>query len=280
MKRRRTPLLVQLRHFAVERLEEQPHEARDLLRRPAPVLAREGEQRERPDAALAAGLRSSCAPDAMPALWPAWRGRPRACAQRPLPSMMMAMCRGTVALFAAGFRRIALTALPRMDAGCDRGGTGTSLFDTKAGQCRASDLHDLLFLARPARWSISATYLSVSFWISSSPRCSSSCETSFSLSISFTSFITSRRTLRTRDARVLGVVTHHLGHVAAPLLGERRHRNADHRAGGHRRQPEIGLHGSPSRSACTMLFSQGETTSVRASSTLMLATCCSGTSEP
>ena len=30
----------------------------------------------------------------------------------------------------------------------------------------------------------------------------------------------------------------------------------------------------------TMLFSHGETTSVRASSTLMFATCCSGTSEP
>ncbi len=31
---------------------------------------------------------------------------------------------------------------------------------------------------------------------------------------------------------------------------------------------------------CTMLFSQGETTSVRPSSTAMLATCCNGTSEP
>jgi hypothetical protein len=32
--------------------------------------------------------------------------------------------------------------------------------------------------------------------------------------------------------------------------------------------------------ACTMLFSQGDTTSVRASSTLMLATCLSGVSVP
>ncbi len=29
-----------------------------------------------------------------PALWPAVRVRPRAAAQRPLPSMMIAMCRG------------------------------------------------------------------------------------------------------------------------------------------------------------------------------------------
>jgi len=32
--------------------------------------------------------------------------------------------------------------------------------------------------------------------------------------------------------------------------------------------------------ACTTLFSHGEMTSVRPSSTAMLATCCSGTSEP
>ena len=32
--------------------------------------------------------------------------------------------------------------------------------------------------------------------------------------------------------------------------------------------------------ACTMLFSHGDTTSVRASSTLMLATCLSGVSVP
>ena len=32
--------------------------------------------------------------------------------------------------------------------------------------------------------------------------------------------------------------------------------------------------------ACTTAFSHGEMTSVRPSSTVMLATCCSGTSEP
>jgi len=31
----------------------------------------------------------------LPAAWPALRGRPRFLAQRPLPSMMIAMCRGT-----------------------------------------------------------------------------------------------------------------------------------------------------------------------------------------
>src|SRR5690606_17964023 len=52
-----------------------------------------------------------------PCRWPAWRGRPRPLAQRPLPSMMIAMWRGSV-------------------MGAARSGAGS----------RASDLQDLLFL--------------------------------------------------------------------------------------------------------------------------------------
>ena len=37
-----------------------------------------------------------------PSLWPAWRGRPRASAQRPLPSMMIAMCLGVLTAGVAG----------------------------------------------------------------------------------------------------------------------------------------------------------------------------------
>jgi len=44
--------LVQLIDLAVERLDKQTHEAADFLCRPSPVLAREGEQRERLDTAL------------------------------------------------------------------------------------------------------------------------------------------------------------------------------------------------------------------------------------
>src|SRR4029077_15253168 len=50
------PLCVQLLEFALERLEEQTHETADLLRRPPPVLAREGEQREGLHAAARAFL--------------------------------------------------------------------------------------------------------------------------------------------------------------------------------------------------------------------------------
>src|SRR5205823_7097399 len=44
------PLLVQLLDLALERLDEQAHQAPHLVRGPSPVLAREGEERERLDA--------------------------------------------------------------------------------------------------------------------------------------------------------------------------------------------------------------------------------------
>ena len=43
------------------------------------------------------------------------------------------------------------------------------------------------------------------------------------------------------DARILGILAHHLGDVAAPLLGQRRQRDADHRAGGVRGQAQVRL---------------------------------------
>ena len=127
---------------------------------------------------------------------------------------------------------------------------------------------------------MSATYLSVSFWMSSSALAARRpAMISFSLSTSLTSAITSRRTLRTATRAFSASCAHHLGDVAAALLGQRRQRHADHGAGGDRLQPEIrlvdrlldGLHHG---------FSHGETTSVRASSTLMFATCLSGMSVP
>ena len=49
-------LRVQLGDLPIERLDEQPHEAGDLGRGTAPVLAGEREQRERPDPAPRAFL--------------------------------------------------------------------------------------------------------------------------------------------------------------------------------------------------------------------------------
>src|SRR5205814_342724 len=45
------PLLVQLLELALERLDEQAHQTPHLVRGPSPVLAREGEERERLDVA-------------------------------------------------------------------------------------------------------------------------------------------------------------------------------------------------------------------------------------
>ena len=71
---------------------EEPHQRVHLLRRPFPVVGGEGEQRERTDA-LGRG-RLDDAPHGGGADAVARRAdRPRRSAQRPLPSMMIAMCR-------------------------------------------------------------------------------------------------------------------------------------------------------------------------------------------
>jgi hypothetical protein len=86
-------VLVEVVDFAVERLHEQLHERADFVVGPAPVFAGEREQGQRFDAALAAmfdrGAHGFC-----PSRWPSLRGSRRRCAQRPLPSMTIAMWRG------------------------------------------------------------------------------------------------------------------------------------------------------------------------------------------
>ena len=74
---------------------QQRHQRRHLAVRAVPVLAAEGEQGEHLHPRVAGGLDGG-AHRAMPARWPNSRGWPRSRAQRPLPSMMMATCRGTV----------------------------------------------------------------------------------------------------------------------------------------------------------------------------------------
>ena len=78
--------------------DEQPHQAVDLVGGTLPVLAAEGEQREHLDVGLDAGLPPSRGRGLRPPgdrRAAAWRG---ADAHRPLPSMMMATCRGTSCL--------------------------------------------------------------------------------------------------------------------------------------------------------------------------------------
>jgi hypothetical protein len=78
----------------LERTHEQLHEKRHFLLGTTPVFGTEGKEGQILDTALKAGLTESRTVST-PRLWPATRGRKRFLAQRPLPSMMMAMCRGT-----------------------------------------------------------------------------------------------------------------------------------------------------------------------------------------
>ena len=88
------------------------------------------------------------------------------------------------------------------------------------------------------------------------PPRSSSSAIIFSLSSSLRSLRASRRTLRNPTRAVLGVRAHDLDEVAAPLLGHRRQRHADHLPAvtGFKPSPELMMAFS---TAETMFFSHG-----------------------
>ena len=98
-------VLVQFGEIAADEQLQQAHQVADLGLRPRPVLRREGVDGQPGDADVAGARAPSCAAprrrrDGRPA-----RGRPRAFAQRPLPSMMIATCAGVVICSAFGRRR-------------------------------------------------------------------------------------------------------------------------------------------------------------------------------
>ena len=93
MTRSRTPLRCSSVDLAAQVVAQQAHQVADLVGRPAPVLGREGEQRQVPDALARAGL--DRAPHRLGAAPVAGDRRQAAArAQRPLPSMMIATCAG------------------------------------------------------------------------------------------------------------------------------------------------------------------------------------------
>src|SRR5205823_13117126 len=147
--------------LALERFQKQAHETADLLRRPSPVLAREGEQRQGLHAAARALIDAH-----------AHRREPGAVSGR----ARQAARRSPAAVAVHGDRDV---------PGRELGGGGDH------HTCMTS------FSLAASSASMSAMCLSVSFCTSVSARRSSSCETSFSFSISLMSFMTSRRTLRT-----------------------------------------------------------------------------------
>src|SRR6185295_2190413 len=149
--------------FAIERIQEQLHEAADFDGRPVPVLAREGEQRERFHLAARALLDAH--------------------AHRSHALAMSGMAR-----LAAGFGPAPVAVHD------DRDVAGNAHVVTRASRAQTCMISFSLAASCP---SMSPMYLSVSFWMSTSAFFSSSWEISFSLSASLTSVITSRRTLRT-----------------------------------------------------------------------------------
>ena len=92
MMRTRT-LLVQFGEIVADEAAQQAHQLADLVGRPRPVLRAEGEDRDDTDAEFA--RRADGTPQRLDAAAMSFaRGKPRAAAQRPLPSMMMATWRG------------------------------------------------------------------------------------------------------------------------------------------------------------------------------------------
>src|SRR6185437_1062760 len=239
---------VQLGDLALQCLQEQAHQSGDFLRRTLPVLAGEGEQCQRLHAAPGALLHDQAGGGEAFFVpggpWQAARSRPAT---------------------------IAVHDDRHMLRNPGRHGRGGRYW--RGQTCMTS------FSLAASSWSTSATCLSVSFCTSASARRSSSWETSFSLRSSLMSFMTSRRTLRTATRAFSAS-------WRRTLVMSRRRSSVSGGIGmrmmvpaviGFRPRSDLWMAFSM---ACTTVFSHGATTSVRPSSTEMLATCCRGTSEP
>ena len=181
-----------------------------------------------------------------PARWPAATGRRLRCAQRPLPSMMMATYRhwrrpprlggARSPCVGARLRRYGALRAPRSRAAqgvcCRRVGAWRWRSDigeagsARGAPARASDLEDLGFFG----FSSSSTLCvcsSVSFCSCSSARCSASSPTSPSWTSSLRSFMQSRRMLRTATLPSSASRWTSFTSSRAALLGERGDGQAD-----------------------------------------------------
>ena len=132
-------VLVELRDLLLERAQEQLHQDRDLVGGAAPVLAREREQRQDIRRRARCTRGRSRAPPRRPC---GGRRRAAACrcfAQRPLPSMMIATCRGTRGR--SGMSRVELVNMGGMEP--------VARWPCVAGRRpRPSDRHQVGFLRR------------------------------------------------------------------------------------------------------------------------------------
>src|SRR5690606_1190022 len=241
-------VLVQLVHLAVEGLDEQPHQRPHLLAGPPPVLAAEREQRQRADA--------------------------------PAHALADRHAHRLDALAVAGLARQSARAGPAAVAVHDDGDVTRQRHGGRQGPGRTMPQTCITsFSLAAVIWSMSATALSVIFWISSAPRRSSSCEISFSFSASLISPSASRRTLRTATLAFSASArtTFRMSRRRSSVSGGSGMRITVPAVLGFRCRSDLWMAFSMAE---TMFLSQGVTTSVRPSSTPMLATCESGMSEP
>src|SRR5689334_5906649 len=142
-----------------------------------------------------------------PSLWPEWRARPRASAHLPLPSMMMAMCCGMLTV--GGGRAVIRSHLQEFFF--LGGEMRVDIPNVLVGQLLDIDFGLLLFVLRDELFL--ERFLDVGDHVATHVAHS--------------------------DARILGIGARHLGDVLATLFGERRQRDADDGARGHRVQAEV-----------------------------------------
>ena len=135
-------------HVAVE-----AHQEADLVGRARPVLGRERVGRLIAFTPISIAPSTTSKSAASPLSWPLVRGRPRALAQRPLPSMVIATCRGTSVgrdRGRPGAGRVRVRrAYGALHAGCRR--VSTRGHDLAGSVVRSLDLPEPTLPARPSR---------------------------------------------------------------------------------------------------------------------------------
>src|SRR6266508_992409 len=169
-----------------------------------------------------------------PLRWPATRGSMRCFAQRPLPSMMIAMCRGT--LRGTGISRVELS-----NTGNGRGGRRDSLrgdCDGRGDAARSLDRQQIRFLA--LEHLVDLGDVSVGELLHIDLRMSLIVLRDFVILEQFLQvFVRVAPDIANRDTRVLSLVANHLDQFLAPIFRERRHRHPDQVAGGCGIETEI-----------------------------------------
>src|SRR5574337_1050260 len=188
-----------------------------------------------------------------PALWPKLRGRCRALAQRPLPSMTMAMWRGTRGVLALPVMRLDFRG-PAPRAGACSGAKGRQQHRADSPRWLAwrdgrhwlltapsSKGHQLLFLGLDHRIDVlDGPVGELLDFIVEAAIVVLGDQLFLEQVLHLLQGVAAH--VANGDLRVLALMADELGQFLAALLGERRHVEPDHGAGGGRRDADVGSH--------------------------------------